>query len=762
MLLKSFKVKNFKSIIDSNLCWLTEKDNISILAGQNESGKSSILQALVCFDKEEITQEDIRDGDDVQYPEITCNFSIDKSDISHILESLSGIDCSEVLVEKLKGCKEVSITKIFSSLSDSEISLNGELSKDKVIEEIRKIDDLAQKQREKISEYKSTKDLYNGCESKKSKIQQEISKAKQNISSITKKLSGENLSPEKQVDLNNHLADENEELDELSNSLSELQNEFKDLEKRLKSLSKDKDIVNYNKYCESIEPLHKNIKDLESDLSSIRTEIEGILISDEEDEEIDEDTEAEIEQLRKKENITKEKLIKIKEESKQQEKDGRKRYKIHEELSEDIKNEIYENFVNEIYNQIPIFLFFDDFCDLLPEKIGINDLKQEKVEVRGYQAVKNIEALLETDFTNLDKMPDHRRDVKEDQYIETITADFNDSWKQRISAGSGAKIHIKYNQGREPDSAYLNFYIETKKGEYLPPNRRSQGFKWFLSFYLHLKAESKRSESFTLLFDEPGLYLHSKAQEDMLAVFKDLSEKNRIIYSTHSPSLIDPSKLYRIRLVYNVKEHGTTIEKITTIKSPMQRDALKPVIDAMGISAANSELPFVKKNNVILEGISDFYYFQAFRVLLGIDSDFAFLPSMGMSNSHLLMELCIGWGLDWLIIFDEKGAKQEMEKIKQFFPGEGLEEKVFTLGGCDGIEDAFLGSDLELAREDVSFPDSKKNSETVKNYGGKELYARLFLERVSEGHIKASDISSETTQHFTEAFNFIHEKFNLD
>lgn len=39
-----FRVHNYKAIIDSGDCYLSEK--LTILAGKNESGKTSILEAL--------------------------------------------------------------------------------------------------------------------------------------------------------------------------------------------------------------------------------------------------------------------------------------------------------------------------------------------------------------------------------------------------------------------------------------------------------------------------------------------------------------------------------------------------------------------------------------------------------------------------------------------------------------------------------------------------------------------------------------------
>jgi hypothetical protein len=48
----AFRIWDFKSVTDSGECHLSA-DNITVLAGQNESGKTAILQALRDFDLEE-------------------------------------------------------------------------------------------------------------------------------------------------------------------------------------------------------------------------------------------------------------------------------------------------------------------------------------------------------------------------------------------------------------------------------------------------------------------------------------------------------------------------------------------------------------------------------------------------------------------------------------------------------------------------------------------------------------------------------------
>lgn len=49
MRLYSFQIKGFKSVIDTGECKISDVDNIVVLAGQNEAGKTTVLEALDFF-----------------------------------------------------------------------------------------------------------------------------------------------------------------------------------------------------------------------------------------------------------------------------------------------------------------------------------------------------------------------------------------------------------------------------------------------------------------------------------------------------------------------------------------------------------------------------------------------------------------------------------------------------------------------------------------------------------------------------------------
>jgi len=86
----AFRIWDFKSITDSSECLLSA-DNITVLAGQNESGKTAILQALRDFDlkvdAKPRTPDYTPDGRlDSANPRVAVKFSIDQEELDEILK----------------------------------------------------------------------------------------------------------------------------------------------------------------------------------------------------------------------------------------------------------------------------------------------------------------------------------------------------------------------------------------------------------------------------------------------------------------------------------------------------------------------------------------------------------------------------------------------------------------------------------------------------------------------------------------------------
>ena len=84
MKLKGFKIKNYRSIVDSGWNYLAY-DNITALIGQNESGKTSVLEALMSFFDGKISDDILRS--DMTFPVVSCMFELDDKNINQLIDS---------------------------------------------------------------------------------------------------------------------------------------------------------------------------------------------------------------------------------------------------------------------------------------------------------------------------------------------------------------------------------------------------------------------------------------------------------------------------------------------------------------------------------------------------------------------------------------------------------------------------------------------------------------------------------------------------
>ena len=75
----------------------------------------------------------------------------------------------------------------------------------------------------------------------------------------------------------------------------------------------------------------------------------------------------------------------------------------------------------------------------------------------------------------------------------------------------------------------------------------------FSLFSPGIRSSATRVNKLILLLDEPGLSLHAKAQADLLRYFEEeLKPNHQLIYTTHSPFMVDPTHFERVRIVQNL------------------------------------------------------------------------------------------------------------------------------------------------------------------------------------------------------------------
>ena len=149
-----------------------------------------------------------------------------------------------------------------------------------------------------------------------------------------------------------------------------------------------------------------------------------------------------------------------------------------------------------------------------------------------------------------------------------------------------------------------------------PLGSRSRGFIWFFSFLAWYEDVKRQKQNVILLLDEPGLSLHGRAQGDLLNYFDEELARHQLIYSTHSPFMIDPRKFERIRIVQDrgidsnkqlPKERDGT--KVLTNVFDATDDSLFPLQGALGYDI--HQTLFIGPDSLVIEGASDLLYLRA-------------------------------------------------------------------------------------------------------------------------------------------------------
>jgi hypothetical protein len=262
---------------------------------------------------------------------------------------------------------------------------------------------------------------------------------------------------------------------------------------------------------------------------------------------------------------------------------------------------------------MPKFLYFDDY-KLLEGKINLPSLQQRQSAGQLTDADETALGLLELAGTSL-------KDLISDEGYETAKAELEaiglditqkvfDFWKQNQD------LDVEFDLKADPKDAPpynngVNLYIRIKNrrhGVTVPFDQRSKGFIWFFSFLVWFDAVKSRvntNNDLILLLDEPGLNLHALAQADFLAYIRELSEQHQIIYTTHSPFMVDSAYLEDVRVVEDRVKEGT---KITRELAGSSDESVFPLQAALGYSIAQNL--FIAKKNLLVEGPADLILLQ--------------------------------------------------------------------------------------------------------------------------------------------------------
>ena len=185
--------------------------------------------------------------------------------------------------------------------------------------------------------------------------------------------------------------------------------------------------------------------------------------------------------------------------------------------------------------------------------------------------------------------PDGRRTILRGA-SKVISDKFSEVWKQE-------KVQIEI----EKQDSYLSFSISDGIAISSTPQERSEGFQWFLSFFANFLTEGEKFPNAIILLDEPGINLHPRGQKDIVRMLERVSKTNQIIYTSHSPFLINRNFPSRIRVLRKDHVNGTVINNKPY--SDGRTRFWEPLKSSIGICLA--DLFSLGEINLIVEGVSD-------------------------------------------------------------------------------------------------------------------------------------------------------------
>jgi len=251
-----------------------------------------------------------------------------------------------------------------------------------------------------------------------------------------------------------------------------------------------------------------------------------------------------------------------------------------------------------------------------------------------------------------------------------------------------------------------------------------------------------------ILIDEPGLYLHAKAQKNLLLLLEESFKNNIIMFSTHSPYLIQEENLKNIRLVEKINRKTKIISKYWANAT---LDTKTPILTAIGVGVSDSIVD-IKKNNIIVEGLEDVYYMRAFSKLIGNVKEVNFINGGGAPKVGLIGNILFGWGAEVKYLFDfDRGGIQGKNKLEKVY--DICSEDIIFCSDIDGEAtiDLLSTSDfIKYVKEDYE----EKQGTKSRTISDKPLTSRKFLDKVNNNEVFLDETSLKNIQLLFEKIQF--------
>lgn len=291
------------------------------------------------------------------------------------------------------------------------------------------------------------------------------------------------------------------------------------------------------------------------------------------------------------------------------------------------KNFGFAAYEKHLKERVPEFLYFDEYYQMkghenieaIKQRLSANSLQRSDHPLLGLIELANLSL---DDLLNPQRTLDlkNRLEGAGNKLSRTILK----YWSQNKHIQMRFDVRPAKSLDPEGMRSGTNMWAEVYDSKHLATTlvgERSRGFVWFFSFLAWYAQHQGKSQSLILLLDEPGMTLHGSAQGDLLRyIEEELEPDHQVLYTTHSPFMVDCHHLERVRIVQDrgmeednlpEEEEGTKVFTDVLRATP---GSLFPLHGALGFEV--QQTLFIGPYSLVVEGVSDLLYIQTISGVL--------------------------------------------------------------------------------------------------------------------------------------------------
>ena len=335
---------------------------------------------------------------------------------------------------------------------------------------------------------------------------------------------------------------------------------------------------------------------------------------------------------------------------------------------------------------LPHFIYFREY-ERLPGRVSINELIERESSGDLSFQLKLFQALLMLANSSAQEIADAPRSEEMIMRLEAVSNRISDEIFRYWSQNRHLRVEFRCDMARSGDPEPFNngyvFQTRIRNERHRATvnfDERSTGFIWFFSFLIWFsQMRENYGDKLIILLDEPGLTLHGKAQQDLLRYIRErLQPYYQVIYTTHSPFMLDVENIFSLRTVEDAvsrkKVGDQEVEDFLGTKMgermlSRDRDTILPLQGHLGYDIASTL--FVGPYVLVVEGPSEFSYLHWFARQLAskgresLDLRWAIAPAEGAAKVTSFVTLFKGRGLQIAVLMDyHTGQKKMVDRLE--------------------------------------------------------------------------------------------------